>query len=171
MAGTISVFVFFVDNPAVESLACWSTEENTWLLLPFCGVDWVYAWNERTFPSHVSIKSCCLGEQMVQVIVSYGLCCYCWEQLWLYFICVASLNFQEFAGGCCHFMFISDSVCCRRFSALHYGCFCSSFLFGFPFIQIWLLTEWSMNLRSLCMYQECLWRLPARFLAWNWLNS
>ena len=134
MTDTISIFVFSVDNPAVASPACWSAEENTWFLLPFSNVNWVYAWSERIFQSHACVKSCYLGEQMVQVITSYGLCCYCWEQLWLRFLCVACLNFQVSAGGCCHFVFISGSVCCRRSSALHHGGFCSSFLFGFHFI-------------------------------------
>lgn len=36
------------------------------------------------------------------------------------------LNLQELAGGCYHFMFTSDSVCCRRYLTLHCGGFCSS---------------------------------------------
>lgn len=102
----------------------------------FSDVNWVCGWSEKIFQIHACVKSCCLGEQMVQVITDYGLCCYCWKQLWLSFLCVASLIFQVFAGGCCHFVFISDSICCIKPSALHHGGFCFSFLFGFSFIQI-----------------------------------
>lgn len=160
MTDTISIFVSSVDKPAVGSPAYWSAEENTWFLLLFSNVNQVYAWSERIFQSQAYVKSCYLGQQMVQVIASCGLCCSCWEQLWLRFLCVASLNFQVFAGGCCHFVFVSDSKCRRRSSARHHGGFCSSFLFSFPFIWIKLLTEWSMNW-SLCIERECLWRLPS----------
>lgn len=147
MTDTISIFVFSVANPAVASPACWREVQRKTLdpCCHFSDVNWVCAWSGRVFRSHAYVKSCFLGEQMVQVITSYGLCCCCWKQLWLNFLCVAALNFQVFAGGCCRFVFISDSICCRRSSALHHGGFCSSFLFGFSFIQIKFLMEWSRN--------------------------